>query len=885
MDIKKVLIEYDNMFGIHSLEEIEDFLTKKLDEAYGEEDYYSAVTLLNEIIGFCRDTSQNHKGSGYCRQVVELMDRLGLDGTIEYATTLLNVANAYRAFGMLDESLELYQNVERIYVEKLPKGDFNYASLYNNLSLLYQEMQEYDKARVTLERALRIVDKFPGAIMEQATTRTNLAVTLLRMKQMDDAEGDGELESDTESNTYYNMAMKYLGQALDIYERDGGRDFHYSAALSAMGDALYMHAEYENASKYYKKAMDELEKHVGKTEAYERVEENYDRAVRRFEMSLQQDINYNKPLKEERVESTDRISEYVHELTNNMPKFNNNMERCKAFYEEYGAPMIRDKFPEYESRIAVGLVGEGSDCFGFDDDVSKDHDYGVGFCMWLLDADFEKIGLLLHKEYERLVLMHEKEFYDRSDLGANIGEKAHMYIDSRRGVFTINDFYENLLGVRFSPRIDASCQNKTESDKVECEYLSVADMMSIDEDKLATAVNGEVFRDDYGVFSDVRSELEGYYPNKVWMLRLSEHLHIFSQNGQYNYARMMARKDYVTAKICVAQAIKSAMAIVYLLNKRYAPYYKWMRKGMNNLRILSGVVPLLDEISIMENQMSAWETGSYNPYENNMRDSVVASFEAVAVLILSELNRQKVVSGNDTFLDSHCRAIAKKAVSFSVEGDGIEQQGNVRGNRMNFDRDGIIEKIVLMEWQQFDKVKNEGGRADCQDDWNTFSLMRKSQYMAWTDELLKSYMKDLSDADSRGWNLIMEKYARMMEFTTPDKFVELKDELPVISEDRIAIQEEIIAIQVEWMEKFAEQYPKMAGNARSIHSYQDSPYNTSYETYLRGELGTYSKDTLLLYGRFIVGIKQKGENLAFNIMSNTAKLYGYKSVEEAESKL
>ena len=87
------------------------------------------------------------------------------------------------------------------------------------------------------------------------------------------------------------------------------------------------------------------------------------------------------------------------------------------------------------------------------------------------------------------------------------------------------------------------------------------------------------------------------------------------------------------------------------------------------------------------------------------------------------------------------------------------------------------------------------------------------------------------------------------------------------------------------MENFAKDYPKMAGNARSIHTYEDNEFNTSYETYLRGELGTYSEDTIVLYGRFIVDLKQKGLNLAYIIMDNTAKLYGYSSVEEAESRL
>lgn len=871
MDINKVLIEYDNMFGIHSLDEIEDYLTGKLDEAYAGEDYFSSVTLLNELMGFCRDTGQNSKGIGYCRQVVELMDRLNLKGTTEYATTLLNVANAYRAFGLLDESAELYCSVDEIYKERLPQGDFNYASLYNNWSLLYQEMGEFFNAKMMLERALEIVDRYPKAVMEQATTRTNLAVTLLKISGICKVSGGNDRErpniidnaSDDvhyDADEYYEMAMQYLTQALEIYEKDGGRDFHYSAALSAMGDALYMHGEYAEASEYYRKSMDELEKHVGRTEAYERVAANYDNAVRRAEESLRHSMEAKQQVIEPgcRDEESDYHAAAVGSQSEQPKvgaagpdKFTNNAERCRTFYERYGAPMIHEKFPEYERRIAVGLVGEGSDCFGFDDDISADHDYGIGFCMWLLDTDYEKTGELLQSEYQKLVLEYGTEFYARNGGGKNMNTQADRFIDSRRGVFRIKDFYRNILGIDF---------DITESAISENGWLGIAD------DKLATAINGAVFRDDEGTFTSVRNMLKGYYPEKVWRLKLAEELHIFSQSGQYNYARMMARKDYVTANICVAQAVRSAMSIVYILNRSYAPYYKWMRRGMDGLRILSGIAPILDEISVTENQMQAWEGASYNPYEVNRRDRISASFEAVAVLILSELNRQKIINGNDTFLDVYCEETAMVDVN---EGSRSE----------------LIDRIVMQEWQQFDKVKNEGGRADCQDDWNTFSLMRKSQYMAWTDELLKSYLKDLQDAGGRGWNLIMEKYARMMESTAPERFAELKDKLPVRSGERIAIQEEIIKIQVAWMEEFAEKYPKMAGNARSIHTSEDSAYNTSYETYLRGELGTYSEETFMLYGRFIVALNRQGENLAYNIMHNTAMLYGYKSVEDAEDRL
>lgn len=77
----------------------------------------------------------------------------------------------------------------------------------------------------------------------------------------------------------------------------------------------------------------------------------------------------------------------------------------------------------------------------------------------------------------------------------------------------------------------------------------------------------------------------------------------------------------------------------------------------------------------------------------------------------------------------------------------------------------------------------------------------------------------------------------------------------------------------------------MARNARNIYSVQDTPWETSYETYLRGELGIYSDRTLELYGRFVVELAQKKKNLAEMIMENTAEFYGYSSIDEAEQSL
>ena len=328
-----------------------------------------------------------------------------------------------------------------------------------------------------------------------------------------------------------------------------------------------------------------------------------------------------------------------------------------------------------------------------------------------------------------------------------------------------------------------------------------------------------------------------------------------AQSGQYNYSRMFGRGERVTARIALSEFMKHTMSMVYLLNRTYAPFYKWMHRGMERLLVLPEIRDILSALV-------DFPAGD---------ERIPQTIEMIVALIIAEMKKQGLTSGEDNYLDNHTDKILKSIPEKESRDDSF--------------RSALIDELVSLEWEAFDKVENEGGRADCQDDWNTFSIMRKSQYQTWTEEMLRSYIGDFRRADQKGWNLITEKYARMMESTAPVRYAQLKDTLPQLPDMKKEIIEEIVKIQVGWMEDFAREYPKAAGSARRIHTSEDTPFDTSYETYLRGELSTYSDETLDLYGRFIAGLCRKEQNLAKMIMTNTAHLYGYASLEELEGKL
>jgi len=775
MSIDDILQELDSLFAHKKINEIEPFLLEKLKLAEELEDQNCVITIMNELIGFFRDTSQYEKSISFCDQVILLMKSKQLEGSIPYATTLLNVANAFRAAGLLQKSHDNYQEVYKLYKGNLAENDFRFASLNNNLSLLYQEMNEYNKSVMCLEKALKIVNQYPEAKIELATTHTNLAMSLLKLNRNIEAE-------------------KHLEAAFTIFEKQETKDFHYSGALSAMAEAKYKAGHLKDAVYYYEKALEEIEINVGRTKAYEITRDNLSKVLQELSQS--------------KIENHFQDIEQSKELTG--------MELCAAYYNEYGAFMLHEKFPEYIERIAVGMVGEGSECFGYDDKFSKDHDFGPGFCIWLTEADYNEIGEKLQKEYDKLPKVYR-----------GIERKNTKQGKNRVGVWKIEEFYRHLLGDKEIPKTDE-------------EWIQIEDY------QLAAATNGKIFIDPLGVFSKIRNELLNYYPSKVRELKLAKELIWMSQLGQYNFSRMIARNETVTAGIILHDYYKHTMSTVYLLNNCYAPFYKWMHRGMQNLLVLAEI---MDIIQAMEDM----------PIKD---ERILQTIEIIAQLILHELKQQGLNNGDELYLETHGEYLLRCR-----------------------DCKELVEQIIQLEWVAFDKVKNEGGRADCQDDWNTFSIMRRSQYMTWNIDLLKSYIQDFKIANNNGWNLITEKYGRMMESTNPEKYREIEISLPQVRTEKKEIMEVIIKIQVEWMEDFASRYPQAAGNARSIRSEFDTPDNTSYETYLRGEICTYSDHTLELYGHFVVGLHQSGENLAEKIMENTAKLYGYSSLEELEEKL
>ena len=802
MDISGVLAAEDRLFNENRADEVEELLMSAVSVALDEGDGGALLQLLNELIGYYRESSRFEDAYKVAEEIKDVASRILPERSVPYATSLLNIATAYRTGGRLEDAMREYKKVEEIYEEILEPDSLLMASLYNNESLLYQETGDFKSAKELLLKALKIVTA-NGELYEEAVSRANIAGTCMQL---------GELEE----------GYEYAGRAIALFQELGVSDGHYAAALSAIGSYFYIKGQFETGAKVFSEAMEVMESALGKNAYYMRLKENYEECVK-----AARETAGAKEKEPEKIESEKKEKEEKKETEEKGAA--KGLDICREYFEEVGLPMLREKFPEYLDEIAVGLVGEGSDCYGFDDEYSRDHDWGPEFCIWVSDSTYEKTGKELEKAYSGL----PAEF-------KGIKRAAAVQGNGRRGVIKISDFCRRLLGVW-----DQRIFEKKAGEPVAIREL--IDWSSVSDAGLSAFVNGQVWHDPSGLFSALREDVASGYPESVLYRKLAQGCGEFSQAGQYNLIRCIKRGDNVSAEIMKADGMRAACKLAYYIENRFPPHDKWLYKGLDGLMGGESVRSALDTLMLCD------------------YSGMTEVFEKLGASLAMEMYVCDYISDVDSYLDHQTEELMMKSI-FSANSN-----------------EELTMMIAKAEFAAFDKVQNEGGRASCQNDWPTFGIMRRSQYLTWNRTMLLQYLYDFERETKLGHNLITEKYGRMMESTAPERYAEIKDNFPEHTEEQKAIIEEICRIQVGWMEEFASEYPLLAGQARTVHTYDDKSFDTSYETYLRGEIGTYSDKMLQLYTQFIVELAKNGLNLAKMTMENSCRLYGYKSLEEAET--
>jgi len=288
------------------------------------------------------------------------------------------------------------------------------------------------------------------------------------------------------------------------------------------------------------------------------------------------------------------------------------LDLAEKYYQTHGATMVHERFAPFEERIAVGFAGPGSECFGFDDEVSWDHDWGPGFCLWLTDEDDKLIGSDLQRAYQQLPSV----FMGHGPRQASPGEEWRV------GVSRTSTFFSRFTGINRPP-------------------ATLQEWLRIPEHALATCTNGKIFTDPLGDFSRWRKALLAYYPEDIRLKKISALCITIAQTGQYNFARSTKRNEMFSAAYSAVKFCTDAITLVFLLNRRYAPFYKWLHRAVRDLPILG---------TTTHEQVSALlKTGNASEKEQIM--------EEISRLLIDEIRSQKLSDSKSDFLLDHASSV------------------------------------------------------------------------------------------------------------------------------------------------------------------------------------------------------------------------------------
>ncbi|MGI6205214.1 MAG: DUF4037 domain-containing protein [Anaerovoracaceae bacterium] len=290
------------------------------------------------------------------------------------------------------------------------------------------------------------------------------------------------------------------------------------------------------------------------------------------------------------------------------------LELARQYYQTYGRDMLETRFGSYIKYMAMGLVGEGSECYGYDDEYSRDHDFGPDFCIWMPYKVYKEIGKDVSRAYREL----PGEF-------RGFEMQPQQLEVMRRGVIPLEEFYFKYT----------ACHDVPDSN---------VKWLKIPENFLSIATNGEIWEDRLGEMTRIREALLDFYPEDVLRKKLAARAAIMAQAGQYNYGRCMKRGDIPAAYLACHKFVDAALSAVFLLNRVYMPYYKWSFRAAQELPEMKMTVDKLSALTKISDKM-----------ENaKLKEAII---EDICKDVGRALNAQGFSRSHDAFLQMHLEDI------------------------------------------------------------------------------------------------------------------------------------------------------------------------------------------------------------------------------------
>lgn len=242
------------------------------------------------------------------------------------------------------------------------------------------------------------------------------------------------------------------------------------------------------------------------------------------------------------------------------------VDTSREFFEDIVRPLMETHFPGVASDMACGVFGYGSEALYLDDDLSRDHHWGLRVDMLLPDDVHQSQGAAI---LDRIVPELPDSF------GGIALRDAHV---SGHGIApeSLPAFLQRTIGLTHAPRTHV-------------EWLDIPEV------DIVHVTNGELWYDPAGEFTRMRAAFEQYYPEPVWLRRISHWCRYASGMGIYALNRAVLRDNLVYAHTAFSRCIKWSIELAFLLERTYFPYDKWLYPMFQRLPLAQRMDPLVAE--------------------------------------------------------------------------------------------------------------------------------------------------------------------------------------------------------------------------------------------------------------------------------------------------
>ena len=171
----RVLDKLDSLLRNNDYEGGKRLLKYWLSEAEYMGDGQGVLLMLNELMGLCRKLGEKEQALKFANDALSQVRIMGIEDNVGAATTYLNSATVYKAFGLAEDAIKLFEKAQTIYERDLSPDDYRLAGLYNNMGLALVDVKRFDDANALYKKALSVLENVPDKEPEQAITYLNIA--------------------------------------------------------------------------------------------------------------------------------------------------------------------------------------------------------------------------------------------------------------------------------------------------------------------------------------------------------------------------------------------------------------------------------------------------------------------------------------------------------------------------------------------------------------------------------------------------------------------------------------------------------------------------------------------------------------------------------------